>query len=406
VDGGEPRRLTLPPPTGFDSAPAFSLDGRRLAYATCVTLLSPYPCDVHVVDLDPDFVPTGAARRLTRQVYTVIRIAWAADGQSLVYETELGPGVFYLWRVGITGRESPERLEIEGMGARFPAILGNRLVFTRSCFDIDIYRFEPGRPRQAFPASSSFWDGSSQFSHDGRRIAFESLRSGERMEIWLAGADGSDPQQLTHGPGRWQGSPTWSPDGQRIAFDSWSDDGHWDIWTIDVAGGAPRRLTVDPGDENVPLWFRDGLWIYYGAKREGSTGIWRIRIADGREERIATLGTPTGGYRESLDGQALFFKSAGRLPLFRRSLAGGSEAKVVDCALGFDVVAGGIYYGGCDPGRDAQLHRFDMGTGRDEVLGILEKYQGGLTVSPDGGTILFAGEARTGSDLMLVEGFR
>jgi hypothetical protein len=47
-----------------------------------------------------------------------------------------------------------------------------------------------------------------------------------------------------------------------------------------------------------------------------------------------------------------------------------------------------------------------MATGRDQVLGVLDKYRGGVTVSPDGGTILFRGQARTGSDLMLVEGFR
>ena len=59
------------------------------------------------------------------------------------------------------------------------------------------------------------------------------------MEVWVAGADGSEPAQLTHGPGRWQGSPAWSPDGRHIAFDSQAADGSWHIWTVDIAERPP-----------------------------------------------------------------------------------------------------------------------------------------------------------------------
>ena len=272
---------------------------------------------------------------------------------------------------------------------------------------MDIVRLNPGGPPEAFQASS-FWDGHPCFSPDGQSVAFESMRSGERMEIWLAAADGKDPAQLTRGPGRWQGSPAWSPDGQRIAFDSQGEDGHWDIWTIDVEGGAPRRLTQDPGDENIPRWSRDGRWVYFGAVREGKPGLSRLPATGGVEERVAAVDSGTLSFSgDSADGRTLFFKGGGRSPLFAHSLAGGPDKNLVDCTSGgFAVAQGSVYYAACGDGADVALHRLDLATGQDRVLGTLEKYRGSLTVSPDGKTILYTKTTRSGSDLMLVEGFR
>ena len=140
-------------------------------------------------------------------------------------------------------------------------------------------------------------------SPDGRRLVFGSVRSGAPEEIWVAEADGSNPQQLTHGPGRAQGSPSWSPDGRRIVFDSFADDSHFHIWMIDADGGPPRRLTTQAGDEHVPTWSRDGRWIYFSSEQGAAArDLWRVS-ADGKTSERLIRGASGPFACESNDGK-------------------------------------------------------------------------------------------------------
>jgi eukaryotic-like serine/threonine-protein kinase len=253
IEAGEPRVLTRPVPPGDDWDPAFSPDGRRIAYASCPAGADRpgglSTCEILVLDLGPGDVPTGPPRQLTRQNLGGGTPVWTRDGSSVIFGADNR-----LFRVDASGDRQPELIELAGFQAKGPAVApsGNRLAFVRLNRDEDLHRFEPGRPTEALLASSAS-EGDPEYSPDGRRIAFTSNRGGT-TEIWLADADGAHPMQLTHGPGKWQGSATWSPDGRRMAFDSQAADSHWDIWTMDPEGGAaPRRLTHDPGDENVPM---------------------------------------------------------------------------------------------------------------------------------------------------------
>ena len=409
LGAGEPRPITRAPPSGDDKAPAFSPDGRRLAYASCASASGLGSCDVHVVALGPDFLPTGPPRRITRQGLNINVIAWARDGASIVFDGNTGGmEVGDLWRVGVDGDGPPERIELAGHRAFSPAIapVRDRLAFVSRKMDRAIYRFETGRTSQVFLASS-FTEGSAMFSPDGRRIVFESLRSGETSEIWLAAADGSNPKQLTQGPGRWQGAPYWSPDGRRIAFDSQGEDGHWDIWTTDVEGGTPHRLTPDPGNENVPTWSLDGQWVYFSSERSGAREIWRIPATGGPEERVTHGGAGSGAV-ESGDGKTLLFMHGDWSPLLALPLAGGPERTLVKCTVSsrcLAVGADGIYYFSCE--EEPALHLFDPTSGRDRILGKLEKDANiFLTVSPDGKTILYTRMVSEETDLMLIENFR
>jgi Tol biopolymer transport system component len=408
IDGSDSRALTSTSNPVVHRDPALSPDGRRLAYSVCA---GPYydPCDVYVVELDADHTPQPPARRLTQQDVTVIGIAWTRDGEELVF----GGARFdvqHLWRVPVDGSAPPTRIELGRQGMS-PAIApsGDRLAFLHNVLDYDIYAFEPGQPERV-AASSTLGDFGPSHGPDGR-FAFQSHRSGEGDEIWIAEADGSNPTRLTHGPGVWQGSARWSPDGSLIGFGSRGADGIWHAWVIRPDGLGLKRLT-DGAIGEVPVgWSRDGRWLYFSAGRPDGWDLWRMPIAGGAPERI-TIGGGFGGV-ETPDGQTfLFTVTDDESPLFAQPLAGGPKRRVVDCVITRSLAAGpdGVYYMGC-PAQVAtsRVYRFDLDTGTESLLGTATIGGGfvpGMSVSPDGKRILFTKRIAEGSDLMLVEHFR
>ncbi len=337
ADGGDPRALTRTKRPATDWAPAFSPNGRRLAYVSCTGVES--TCDVYVLDLDAAYRPTGPPRQLTRHPGEIRGLAWSRDGHSVLYGRNPHGGLGHLWRVAVAGDRPAERLEAAGLGAMEPATVlsRDRVAFTRSFFDVDIYRLQPDRSPEPVVAGS-FADFQPQFSPDGGRIAFGTARAGEVSEIWVAAADGSRARQLTAGPGRFQGAPHWSPDGRRIAFDSEGNDGQWHIWTIDAEGGPPHQITKDPGNQNVPTWSRDGRTIYFNAERGMGRELWRIPEGGGTAVRVTSDGR--GDIHmgiESADGKSVVYQPTdGESPLARvvaewRSDAATCEVRQADC---------------------------------------------------------------------------
>ena len=293
VAGGDARAITHPAPPAVDKSPAFSPDGHRLAFASCGE--DAWSCSVQVVSVNEECTAIDTPRQLTSSFLgSRNKLAWTVDGKSIVFDAEENQHT-YLWRVDVDDGRPPERIEVAGVDASHPSIspAGDWLVFTRTFHDEDIYRVDAAGTA-APVARSSVVDGNPQISADGRRIVFNSMRSGDAMEVWVVNADGSSPSQLTHGPGRYEGEPSWSRDGRRVAYQSAGADGHSHIWTVDSDGGSPLQFTYDTGDQMSPAWSRDGRWIYYSWSRAGERDIWRTRGAQGPKERV----THGGGFMD------------------------------------------------------------------------------------------------------------
>jgi Tol biopolymer transport system component/DNA-binding winged helix-turn-helix (wHTH) protein len=406
VEGGEPRRITFPKAPAYDEYPVISDDGRRLVYGSCTRN---FACDLFVQELDSTYAPRGKPHQITRQQLNFRGIAWAND--SLVYSGSLSWGVLhYLWRVKVDGERDPERLDIAGVHASFPAFSPHRrqLVFSKSVENYDIWRYQINGSLAPL-IKSSLGEARPQFSPDGQRIAFATSRSGESYDIWVADADGSSPKQITSQFGRGAGSPKWSPDGRWIVFDSQRSDGGIDICVVDSSGGRPRRLDLGPYLNALPVYSHDAKWIYFTSDRTGREEIWRVPAAGGQPEQM----TENGGFfaAESADGKTLFYtKVRFHGPLFARPLSGGSERKILDyvgVCQDFVAFQDGIYY--CGQLKDGQIpllfHEFSTGV-RRSITSIEPVVTNGLSVSPDRKSILISRSASTGSDLMIIENFR
>jgi Tol biopolymer transport system component/predicted Ser/Thr protein kinase len=413
VEGGEPRGISNPKAPAFDRSPAFAPDGQRLGYARCN---HKYSCQVYTQALGPGYSPRGRPRPVTRQSDVIAGLTWSRDGDSLIYGgwPQAPSFLSYLWRVGADGRQDPQRLEVAGPLAYSPSVspTANRLVFFRLLFDSDIWRYRADHGMEPFIVSS-LPEYNARFSPDGTRIAFESARSGEAMEIWMAQADGSKPVQMTNLLGRFQSTPRWSPDGRWIAFHSQGRDGNWYIYVIEATGGSPRRITSEPCDSSMPSWSQDGKWLYFRSDRTGPFEIWRIPFAGGPPEQVTTRGGYAG--EESTDGESLLYMKAWSGPLFARRLSGGEEREVLPYVnqLSFVPVADGIYYIGRprDEGYyPLEFFQFSSGASR-----LLMKIEGSavvpdavacLEVSPDRKTFLFSKSVGSGAVLMMIENFR
>lgn len=405
VNGGEPRPILSPPPGKFYRHPTFSPDGRSLAVALCI---GPNQCQIQLVPLSKELLPEGKPKTILPPRGQIRGMDWMPDGNSLIVAGFSLPH-FYSWRVSTRNSTEPERIEIAGADAIWPAISrrGNRFAFARNILQADLWRLDLGGKGLPF-LSSTARDTFPKFSPDGKRIAFQSARGGAD-DIWVAKADGTEAVQITNKPDGDNGAPIWSPDAKWFAFGSSKKGGSNDVWIVASDGGPPRQLTNAPGNHGNPSWSHDGRFMNFSSDRSGRREVWRMPVEGGVARQI----TQNGGIVpiESFDGKTLYYLKdpSSKEGIFALPFAGGVEKRVLSDPIvrfSFDVVADGIYYITPRDEKFCDIRFYKFADGRTQVVAEIERPVAfGLSVSPDRKTFL-SSRPVTGSDLMLIENYR
>ena len=158
-------RFSVPPPGTWYKHPTFSPDGSRLAVAFNTEGARGQPgCRLQIVSLSSGLLPQGEPRTVLTDCQGIRGIAWTPDGDSLVVSGFRLPN-FYAWRVSADKAVDPERIELAGAEAVWPAMshLGGRLAFARSIVQADLWRLERGGKPAPF-LSSTARDTFPQFS--------------------------------------------------------------------------------------------------------------------------------------------------------------------------------------------------------------------------------------------------
>jgi serine/threonine protein kinase len=407
VETGERRQLTKPSASGVgpgDMSPCISPDGRVLVFGR---ELRSYVSAPYALRLSRDFRPEGEPRELTSERYArIVGLAFTADSRAVVYSGG-NSTVNSLYRLPVSGRHAPSRLPYVPPGSLYPTISlsRSRLAYVSGNTQVNLWRLDTRSGERKMLVGSNRIQHLPQYSPDGRKIAFDSDRSGEGA-IWTCDGDGSNCQELASFGSTQGGASAWSPDGRWIAFDS-RVEGRSQIYVVQADGGLQRRVTNGPADDYAPSWSRDGHWIYFASNRSGRGENWKIPAAGGTAVQVTRAG---GGFTfESADGEDLYFSKLSVenswAPLFRMPVRGGAETQIAPQAAqigGFCVTAKAVYF---TPDFKT-IQRLDLSSGRTTTVATVERWSEGLTVSPDEAFVVWPQLDQIRAELMLVEGFR
>jgi Tol biopolymer transport system component/DNA-binding winged helix-turn-helix (wHTH) protein len=411
VDGSAPpHRITTAgeyPP--FDFSPAFSPDGRYLAFVRARAYNSN---DLYVQRLSEGLAPSGEPRRVISNQFRIDSIAWVND-RKLIYCTGPIDAMHRLQTIQLAADDGGAQPESAGFGEGAQSVSVSRngtVVYSLLERDVDLWQSDlsGSKANSQKLAPSRYQNWTPAWSHDGHRFAFASTRSGIE-EVWVADADGSQPIQITRMGSGHTTNPRWSRDDRVILFNSWTPRSH--LYTVGVADGSVTQLTHDQADDLEATWSRDDKWIYFGSNRSGRFEIYRMPGSGGTAVPI----TRNGGVHpeESRDGQWLYYSKDLESPttIWKVPRNAGEEAPVVEgltYSNNFAVSEKGIYFVSGRLGRnDNAIEFYDFATGKRKVISVLQKaVSWGVALSPDQRSLLYPLIDHTASNLMLVQNFQ
>ncbi len=231
--------------------------------------------------------------------------AFSPDGKQVAYAWD-GEGNYDIY-VKLIHAESPLRLTTNPADDLSPAWSpdGHRIAFLRASpagADVMVVPSLGGPERKLGQSAAKTFTGlpvryGLSWSPDGRSLAIidRDLPQSPNRVVSLS-LDTREKHRLTSPPADYSGDefPRFSPDGTTLAFVRTHSSGNSDIYLLPIApdqpAGEPRRVTFDRRYLLGLDWTPDGRSIVFSSDAGGSRNLWRASTSGGSPARLATGG--------------------------------------------------------------------------------------------------------------------
>jgi Tol biopolymer transport system component/DNA-binding winged helix-turn-helix (wHTH) protein len=279
------------------SKPAWSPDNRRIAYqsdehidVTPSAFGAQSGSTIWVVGADGQ-----DARQVTRAGDPVgghAAPAWSHDGRYLAFTLFEGGPDNGVWLLTLTSGET--RPLARGPGLYDVVFAPDDTALYASGGEALLVRipFNADRPsdtarREVIPVPGVPGVRGVSVSPDGRRLAFAGPALNSHIWAQPVTPDGipkGEPRALTDDTSRRNSLPVVSPDGTRVAYMSTRTGTAPHVWVLEVEGGERIQISSDETANFKPNWFPDGRRVAFLSNRAGRLGVWAVDIATRREE--------------------------------------------------------------------------------------------------------------------------
>jgi TolB protein len=255
------------------------------------------------------------------------------EGGELLLFRSLRDGQSRFWTVQPDGRDAKP---ITSAGASLEAAWspdGRFIAMTGAAGDAtqtDIYTMRADGSQFRNVTDSPGHDQDPDWSPDGKRIVFITLRTSVNPDIYVMDADGGNQRPLIEADTGEYG-PRWSPDGRRIVFHRYiGGSGGSELFVINADGTNERRLTENGVFDGNASWSPDGSLIAFVSFRDGSPEIYTIDTDFGSVKRLTENGVPDYGPSFSPDGKTIVFSSIRQFEpaMYMMDLDGGNQRQV------------------------------------------------------------------------------
>jgi Tol biopolymer transport system component len=242
-DGSNVKPLTTV--FGYKYAPAFSPNGKRIAFA--MTDGASSNVWIYVIDADG----TGLMQ-LTSGVEQDLNPSWSPDGSQIAFESDRARGIFIMNADGSGQHALNADTELNVSPSWSPS--ANEILFERGPYG-DVYETTSTGDSTRFLVRGSWpeWSpsGTQFLFYCGLRVCVSRARDASAIDTI---------RQAMELPYEYMGPPKWSPDEHRFAYVRQDENsrGKISIWTASTADGSfAVQITPDSAGHNwAPDWTR------------------------------------------------------------------------------------------------------------------------------------------------------